>query len=261
MLAEKNKHPRDERIKFFDEGHIYNVDGETDYTSVTTFIHHYFKTFDAQKVLSKMTKSRQKSDSPYFGKTDQEILDAWKESGTSSAASGTMMHLQIELYYNQETPNTETIPREWEFFQAFDKQFNKKPYRTEWYIFDEDAKLAGSVDMIYEDGNGTDLIIVDWKRTKELKMSNRWEKGLPPISHLDDCNYKQYCLQLNTYKYILEKNYGKNIKGMFLVVLHPNNENFIQVEVPVMQEEIKLMLDDRTNPDNNKRRLLFLKRT
>jgi hypothetical protein len=45
---------------------------------------------------------------------------------------------------------------------------------------------------------------------------------------------------LNTYKYILEKNYGEKVVGMYLVCLHPNNANksYIRLEVPHLPSEM-----------------------
>jgi hypothetical protein len=45
---------------------------------------------------------------------------------------------------------------------------------------------------------------------------------------------------LNTYKYILEKNYGERVVGMYLVCLHPNNANksYIRLEVPHLPSEM-----------------------
>ena len=42
-----------------------------------------------------------------------------------------------------------------------------KPYRTEWMIYDEELKLAGSIDMVNENSDGT-LQIRDWKRSKQI---------------------------------------------------------------------------------------------
>ena len=39
-------------------------------------------------------------------------------------------------------------------------------------VFDEDVKLAGSIDMIFEREDG-DLEIYDWKRCKEIRKSNQ----------------------------------------------------------------------------------------
>lgn len=32
-------------------------------------------------------------------------------------------------------------------------------------------------------------------------MNNPFQQGLYPISHISDCNYNHYALQLNMYKY------------------------------------------------------------
>ena len=53
-------------------------------------------------------------------------------------------------------------------------------------------------------------------------MDNKWQSALTPcIKHLQDSNYWHYCLQLNTYKALLEKNYGVKVKDLYLVCLHP----------------------------------------
>ena len=41
-----------------------------------------------------------------------------------------------------------------------------EPYRTEWMVYDEDLRFAGSIDMIFKNKDGT-LEIYDWKRTNE----------------------------------------------------------------------------------------------
>lgn len=40
---------------------------------------------------------------------------------------------------------------------------------------------------------------------KEIKMSNKYQSMLPPVNHLDDCNYIHYNLQLSLYSYMLEQ--------------------------------------------------------
>jgi catalase len=64
-------------------------------------------------------------------------------------------------------------------------------------------------------------MIVDWKRSKEIKKTNRWQHGKSIFQHLEDCNYIHYTLQLNIYRHILETKYNKKIIDMFLVVCHP----------------------------------------
>jgi CRISPR/Cas system-associated exonuclease Cas4 (RecB family) len=117
-----------------------------------------------------------------------------------------------------------------------------KPYRTEWTIYHEDVKISGSVDMIYENSDGT-LSIYDWKRAKNITRINNWNKfALPPqICHLPDSNFWHYAMQLNTYKVILEEKYGKKVTDLYLVRLHPDAEekNYELIKLPDLSNEVR----------------------
>jgi ATP-dependent exoDNAse (exonuclease V) beta subunit len=117
-----------------------------------------------------------------------------------------------------------------------------KPYRTEWMIYDEDLCIAGSIDMVYENPDGT-LMIYDWKRAKEIVKASAFMKYATTecISHIPDTNFWHYALQLNTYKAILEKNYGKTVTKLALVCLHPSKRNFEVIPVPILREEISAL--------------------
>ena len=60
------------------------------------------------------------------------------------------------------------------------------------------------------------------------------------IEHLPDTNYWHYCLQLNTYKAIIEEKYGKKVTDLFLVCLHPdnNNKSYKRIKVVDLQSEV-----------------------
>ena len=107
-------------------------------------------------------------------------------------------------------------------------------------VWDKELKLAGSIDMLYKNPDGT-FSIYDWKRSKEIIKTNRWNKysHTECISHIPDTNYWHYCLQLNTYKALLEKNYGYQIKDMYLVCLHPNHKSYQRIKVADLQEDVK----------------------
>lgn len=139
-------------------------------------------------------------------------------------------------------PDVSTQTREFELFLKFWEGLKIgspgfRAYRTEWLVYDMTKRLSGSIDLTLVNEKG-DIIICDWKRSKEIKKSNLYQKGFKIFAHLDDCNYNHYCLQLNIYRHILETHYEKNVVGMFLVVLHPNNDDYILIQVPRLQEEI-----------------------
>lgn len=249
-LLSKNAHPRDFRVKFVEDTHTYYVDGSKDafeYTSTTKLMHSLFKPFNADEVIEKMRRSRNWESSKYFGKSPGDIKAEWEENRDSAAKSGSSMHENIENFYNKR--NHENCSDEFKMFQKFrDDHKGLVPYRTEWCIFDEDAKVSGSVDMVYEDSEspGT-YIIADWKRSKAIKTENRWQSGTNKHScHLQDCNFIHYSLQLSAYKYILEKNYGLKVSKTFIVVLHPNQGSHIKMHTKDLSEEVRGIMSDRT---------------
>lgn len=248
-LSKKHPHPRDACISFDEGPHIYTINGDSGFMSVTTWNHLHFAHFDADKIISKMMRSRNWSNSKYFGMTPDEIKASWDKNRDEAASAGTAMHYNIECFYNEvEVDEQAKDCDEWRYFTRFHEDYKHlKPYRTEWMIYDEDLKFAGSVDMTFENEDGT-IEIYDWKRSKEIKFENQYQSSTTPcISHLPDCNYYHYSLQLNTYKAILEKNYGKTISGMYLVCLHPNNQNknYQRIKVEDLSDEIDDLFEVR----------------
>ena len=65
-LAKKNAHERDARIQFEEATHIYTVDGDRTFMSVTTWNHHHFPKFDADKIIRQIISSpKHKTDPTY----------------------------------------------------------------------------------------------------------------------------------------------------------------------------------------------------
>ena len=269
VLANQNPHPRDELIKFYARGHKYEItsDPGTKYTSVTTWNHQQFPKFDADAIIAKIFKSKSWGpDHKYWGQTAEQIKASWKSNGEAVSCSGTSLHERIEHFMNNDKldPNyfhSELYHQyhhddsdqqvEWLYFMKFIQDHpDFQPYRTEWMIFHEELKLAGSIDMVYQNPDGT-LSIYDWKRSKEISKVNMWNQfaSNPLISHLHDTNFWHYALQLNTYKKILEEKYGKTVTKLCLVRLHPNAEEktYELLEVPILTKEISDLFEERKN--------------
>lgn len=248
FLTKKHPHPRDDHISFDEGPHIYTIDGDSDYTSVTTWVHKHFPAFDSNKIIDGMMRSPKWPQNKYYGKTKEEILAIWDANKNEAAAAGTKMHFDIECFYNEcPRPNDST---EYEYFKAFLKDFGHlKAYRTEWMVFHEEYRLAGSIDMTFEDPEGN-ILIYDWKRCKDVKKTSPWGKCAitPEINYMPDTNYWHYVLQLNVYRQILEEKYDKRVTEMYLVVLHPDNYNksYLRLKVPRL-EEVSVLLSKLKN--------------
>ena len=249
-LAKLNAHPRDARIQFEESTHIYTVDGDSSYMSVTTWNHHHFPKFDAKKIISQIVNSRKHKTDPeykYYMMTAEQIEDMWNANRDGASSSGTNMHYDIECYYNQVPVSNDSI--EYTYFRRFlEENPHLLAYRTEWMIYHEELKIAGSVDMVYRNPDGT-LLIYDWKRCKEIVKTNAYGSSATTecVRHLPDTNFWHYALQLNTYKTIIEDKYGAKVVGLCLVCLHPDNANgtYQIIEVPVLEKEIMDLFEYR----------------
>jgi len=244
-LAEQNPHERDKDISFEEGPHIYTVLGDRGgYTSVTTWNHRHFSEFNSDKIITNILNSKKWDTDPsykYYKMTRDDINKMWDNNRDQAAQAGTKMHYDIECYYNKQDVVNDSV--EFQYFRKFteDMSGDLKPYRTEWMVYYEELKLSGSIDMIFENPDGT-LQIYDWKRCKEIQHETNFGKyaTTPCISHLPDTNFWHYALQLNVYKTILEHKYGKKVTNLYLVCMHPDNpyQTYDRIEVPFLNSEI-----------------------
>lgn len=290
-LSKINKHDRDDRIEFIEEGHIYKIDGNVIKLSCTGLVKRFFPAFDPDRVIKgiKASSDYKNGFSPYSNMTDSDIKSQWENAGKHASNLGSEMHSNIEFMMNARVHplfsqskfefSNSNVEQEMRYFYSFCSTYFVNPYpliphRTEWVIFDEELLLAGSIDMLFKSYGPlpTDPMrshpewtvtklskhkfkddeerywIFDWKRAKEIKTSYKFKNVEDKYiklenSFLENCDYDKYSLQLNIYRYILEKNYGIKIAGMVLVDIHPNYPNYKTFDVPFLDTEINLIID------------------
>ena len=261
QLSRLNAHPRDEHIAFHEPTHKYYVNGTCEGNiSCTGFIHEFFGHFDGKAILNKMRKDPVKwAASKYYGKTNDEIMKEWSDNGKTASEAGTAMHFAIEQFLHgvpdQIKPEVKDT-HEWRYFIKFWKDCGPdlEPYRSEWEVFTDSLvplegerkiKLCGSIDMVFRRKSDGKFVIYDWKRSKEIKMENKFGSGLAPLEHLPDTNYWHYTLQLNVYKWILEKYYGLEVADLYLVILHPDNSSYRRMRLNILEDEVEDMIECR----------------
>lgn len=243
---------RDSCIQFLPIEHIYLYNGQEQFIPVSSIIACFFKPFDS------FYWSQYKADLRHV--PQGQVLEEWDVKGACSRDVGTFMHLQIENYYKglpyqqkylfkykgKYVHKEELINLECEYmqFMEFLRKHEFKPFRTEWTIYDEELKIAGTIDMIHKRRNVFD--IYDWKRShrivnfmgEPIVINNYGEKGLDELHQIEDTPYWHYCIQQNLYRYILEKNYGIKVEKMYLVVFSDNTNKYSKLDVPYMDEAI-----------------------
>lgn len=250
---------RDKDLFFYDKEHIYIYKNQYQLKSVSEVVDIFFEPFD--EIYWSLRKSRDNNISQI------KQLELWECKGNQSKEVGTFMHRQIQacfnglpldMFYNFEYNGSEyhykvtiDITDELRYFMQFVKDYDIKPFRTEWSIYDLDLKIAGTIDLICRNDDAFDIF--DWKRSIHININERiYGYGINGLYDVGDTRFNKYCLQINLYRYILEKNYGIRVNNMYLVVLHSAYSDYIVFDVPNMDEEVKIIVRHLTENDNER---------
>lgn len=232
------------KLKFVNKTHQYSYDG-TVLESVTTFISKYMEPFDAHKIATiKAIQAKRK------GIKGQGIR-YWKQKWKQVAKNGTLVHKLIENYVLNK-PNT--FPHDFEtrnkylaglkFIDVYTKTIKEPVLNPEVKVFDVENLLAGTIDLVVEkDGEGTERVVdlIDWKTNEKIStVGYKNAMCLPPIEDLPDCSMTKYSLQLNIYKYLLEKK-GTKVDKMYLVNVR-DDTSYITHEIQDMQDIVRRLL-------------------
>ena len=260
LLALKNAHARDARIRFDEKAHIYFIDGAKYPSSVSGIIHDHFPSFDAVGTVEKYYANwARNKENKYFplinyltrvlGFPEQvakgEIARSWNAAGTHASSAGTHTHLQIEYMLNGEAHVADT-PEFRQFLEWKATHPTWEAYRTEWSVFSEPELCCGQIDSIFQDEHGA-LHMVDWKRVADMKMVSGFQNqcGFDPVHALPNTNFYHYVLQQNIYSWMVEQRYGLQIASMCLVQVHPDISTFKEHPLPRIDKEVGIIMERR----------------
>lgn len=244
--ASTPKNDRDKRISFEPIPHQYYIDG-VPVKSVTAVVGQNFPSFDADLAAAMYLRKRRL---PMADK--QSVISEWDSKGRLARDQGTKLHLHIEKHFKGETNCADSsLEKELELFEEFlSVHDNLTPVKTEWRIFDERIRIAGTIDFLSKNRDGT-FDIYDWKRSKkivgttgELLMTNPYQSGFGELRRIDDTSYNRYCLQQGIYKFILEQSYGLKINNMYLVVMHPRYDKYYKVKAEYWDKPVRYILEN-----------------
>lgn len=264
-----NTHPRDSRIervvykdKDGNDKRRYLLDGKTELIGSTTLLGDLFPEFDADAVLAKMRSRPSWSYGKYAGLTDARVKLLWSDIATTASDAGSRMHDRIEHYYDlgldswgvaegeDSLADLSVEKAKFVAFERFRLEKGWKAFRAEWIIFDEVHGVGGMVDAVFVDPDGKH-VVVDWKRSKELKTTNPWEPPVAsgPAKGMPNCNFAHYQLQVSMYSWILESLYGlKMSETAYVVSIHPNFASFDARPVSVDRPRVIELLGHATVP-------------
>lgn len=224
-------------IEFNQQTYQYLYQG-TPLTSISRVLGQYKQPFDSEYWSAKKAQER--------GVSAEVILQEWQAKADRSKKLGNMIHLAAESYIANGHYGQFRWPKEFQpHFQSLQQFFTENQHvifeTTEQIIGSPEIGIAGRYDFTYRKMDGPYL--ADLKTNKEIKTENIFEQMKPPLTHLDDCNYNHYALQLSLLRYLAEQEqYFDAIQGQTLVWIHENGYQLFPIDY--MQDEIEAILKE-----------------
>lgn len=233
-----------------DENHIYHDELKTNYTSVTTLIGNFKVKFDTEKIS--------KAYSEKHSIPQDQVKENWKKQCLDACEKGSLLHdlmekglEDIDAYVKAEMNNYHSPVLARDVMSSEDLlQFeNKDKYK----ITDEPLLsfrierlikgIGGGVDRLVEERDTNIVHVRDWKTNKVISRSGfRGNTMNFPLSHLQDCNFSHYTLQLSLYAFILETTYKKKIGTLGIHHFDYVAEKVYFIPIEYRKEDIQNLL-------------------
>ena len=223
--------------------YIHKLTGEK-FKSVTTVLGMLEPEFNSEQValaISQQDPSRKKE--KYQNMSQEEILVEWKRINDEANAYGTEIHEIMERYL---LANKIYIPKndyEKEIISKFQKVDDMSgDIYPETILFSEKYKIAGTCDILeIKDGY---FNILDFKTNKEIDYISKYDNWLnKPVTHLSDCNFNIYALQLSLYAYMFQMQTKMKVGKLQIFYLNPTTSEFITIPIPYLGRDAKAVLD------------------
>lgn len=231
------------KIHFDEATHKYAYEGLTG-PSVTGLLSHLHKRFDEKAMALRCSQNPNHS---LYSLTPEEILLIWKQKNEVSKVRGSSTHDYAEAcLWNDKERIKKALENKYLNYKLvagfnFFKQTYLVPYdfevvETECKIVFPEHCIFGTFDaLLYFPKYG--YFIFDWKTNEKWEDYSNYNL-LPPFDFLDKSKWTEYTIQVYIYKYILQREYGIDIKGCRVVWL---NEEQVISKKPKFEYDEKMI--------------------
>ena len=249
-------------IFFLEKNHTYRFGKTPSKISVSGLIKKYEKPFESEKVASFVAKRD--------GLTTEQILDKWDFLKEYSCHKGSEFHKfvenflarkqisidneKIQAFYNEKkTFLTETSIENYytdikKLIKNFVEFYNwwKSEHillKSEFVIGDKKSGVCGTIDNLSLNTKTNEMVIFDYKTNKEIKRNNpRKEFLLDCLSHLENCEFVKYSLQLSLYSLIIENITDFKIPRSYIVWVSGEN-SYELIKCMDLKNEASILLN------------------
>jgi len=247
----------DNTIRFEPKKHRYLNKLDQDLTSVSRVISSVIIPFDREGVSFNMAKVMSRKEGINVKEAQKRILDGWNAKLDSSIIHGNWIHNDLERYQltGEYDPKLKGVIDQ---LQPIFK--NGHRFFMEARTYSLKYMSAGTGDLIVQRQRGIKSVFdfYDYKTNESkgiqfdsinrkkvpLKHYNRFL--LPPLDHMEDCNYNHYSMQLSLYAFMAELTWGLRI-GRLSILYIDTDLKLNQYPVPYLKLEAKALLEYHAN--------------
>lgn len=258
------------KILFSSKDHTY-TSGDQIFTSVSKLVSKFKNEFDSEywslyKALQRIYGNEEfkklmsitndinviaaATDSNILLSIQNEIKQEWKHKNISSIDKGNMYHLakeessykrgyELNPFNGKEYPVIGNISEKEEKYSIIDNLYDLEDgFYPELLIWNSDHSIAGQSDKVFIEtiDNIRYVDLDDFKSNSKIsKYGFKGQRMKAPISHLQDCNYSHYNLQLSAYGWLLEQ-FGYTVRD---IAFHHYNKMY---KLEYLKTEIESMI-------------------
>lgn len=242
------------RITFVEKTHSYLIDGQkSDSPSVTRLLKKFKKEFNKEAAAARVAKRT--------NTTVKQVIADWDLNNLYSTTLGSMLHKYIENYYcnkrvefegnfdglgfDEKKKIAENLPKLIDYFQQFYNDYKHLIcVKNEIVLGDmEDTKVCGMSDLLCYNTETDQLEILDFKTNKKMEKSSPYGDLFYPFDDMSEGEINEYTIQLNTYKYFVEKYTSLKIDKLRIVWFNVVNDTYKVFDLADIQPKIKLMFE------------------
>lgn len=214
------------------EHKYFNRETGDQYRSISSILADYKEKFEEDKIASAIARRD--------GRRKEDIIAEWRATNKTATDFGTnIVHDPIEAWIKAKGMYFPTDEYTIQVINSF-KELNILKAETvmaEEVLWVDEKKIAGTSDLVLDYGDFFD--IKDYKSNKKLTYYSaygKWMKGC--LSHLSDCSYNAYAIQLSFYAYMYQLRTGKKLRGLEILWWNRDTMDFDSVPLPYLKYEI-----------------------
>lgn len=250
-------------ILFIEKDHKYTINGNPARMSVSQVIKKFEKPFNS-KAIAEIVAKRD-------GFSTEEILEQWDFKRDYSCHKGSEFHKYVENFFNRKQISLDktSINFFFENNKNFKTQNSIKEYyedvallvrnfknfyewwkkehiliKSEFVIGDPETGICGSIDNLSYNFIKNEFVIFDYKTNKEIKTKNpKGDKMTDCLSHLQQCEFTKYSLQLSLYSTIMEKVTNFQVPNSYIIWVN-GDKDYELIKCLDLKKESKMILND-----------------